>query len=414
LPLLPNPKNNSLDPEVRDSYKRKMQPLGESCFDEPDCQRALVDEEREPTSYGSCKRIRVLPKAITCTEPRDKEMDARNNAQNRFKDWIEDAFGDVPYAHEATLSTRVGGEAFECFEVPAEGTCFIRHAKIHRSLLGWIESCSVAIKDQDTGFVSPWQLKGHARVALKVFDLSRVYGNQARENAMQELRLHARMTGHSNISPLLHSFRTRTCVVAVFPMYSGDLFEYLSSLNRPLTETQLRCFMRDAAQALNACHSQGVAHRDVSLENFCLDSSGGAVLIDFGMACEVDLNDGSMRHVGQVGKAKYMAPELHGRGDSLDGPRCDVFSLGVMFLLLLLQVEPWDSTCASDARFRVMVIHGELESALRAWGFEEDRVSASALDLLKGMLAYRPEDRFTMGQVLEHSWMTGVGVPSAG
>lgn len=104
----------------------------------------------------------------------------------------------------------------------------------------------------------------------------------------------------------------------------------LPLLNRMplLTETTLQPIFADMISGIAACHSAGIAHRDVKCDNFlAVLCSGGAVvkLCDFGGCASTVLGD-AMTLVGVCGAPPCMAPEmLHGERYSA---KVDVWALG--------------------------------------------------------------------------------------
>lgn len=120
------------------------------------------------------------------------------------------------------------------------------------------------------------------------------------------------------------------------------VMEYLDG--RPLNELIRRSLpsTRDTiewgiqvANALEHAHGHGIIHRDLKSSNVVIDSSGRAIVLDFGLARRLPDASGlisrdiSVREQGAlVGTLSHMAPEvLH--GDRAD-ERSDVWALGVM------------------------------------------------------------------------------------
>jgi hypothetical protein len=343
------------------------------------------------------------------TPPKQQTVD-------EFSEWVEHTFAYAAPIEERYLQqTNTDGKGFRCLMDSNSQLCFVKHGKIFRSILGWIESCSVARRDSN-GRVEPFAFHGLERVAIKVFDLKKVYRSISQENCARELMIHSRITelGHDNILPLLQCYRTSNKIFAVFPYYEGgDLFEQLASLetrNVRLSESDARQIFRGAIDAVACCHQNGYAHRDISLENLLFPTNGtkGPILIDFGVSCAIDLSDGMVNHVGPVGKAKYMAPELFSKVASLpryDPRKCDVFSLGVSLLILITRMEPWESTSTADVRFQQMVVHKQLNMILRIWGII---LSDPLMDLIMSMLNVNPVERLNVQQVRDHPWMRNI------
>ena len=103
--------------------------------------------------------------------------------------------------------------------------------------------------------------------------------------------------------------------------------------------------VRDIAKALHYAGSKGYVHRDIKPENIMFHTADGrAVLTDFGIARTADI-DVAMTQTGMaIGTPHYMSPE-QAKGKSVD-VRSDLYSLGVVFYLLLTDKVPFDGESA--------------------------------------------------------------------
>ncbi|MBV9124020.1 MAG: serine/threonine protein kinase, partial [Planctomycetes bacterium] len=97
----------------------------------------------------------------------------------------------------------------------------------------------------------------------------------------------------------------------------------------PVHWERLRHVLKQLAEAVLALHQAGKLHRDIKPNNVLITKTGRAVLLDFGLAVELDqggLHESTEQHV--LGTVGYMAPE-QAAGAPL-GPACDWYAVGAM------------------------------------------------------------------------------------
>jgi serine/threonine protein kinase/formylglycine-generating enzyme required for sulfatase activity len=98
------------------------------------------------------------------------------------------------------------------------------------------------------------------------------------------------------------------------------------------------------ARALHAAHERGIVHRDVKPGNIMVSDAGDPVLLDFGLAQDLDAETLTLTGTGdQLGTPAYMSPEQVSSQGGRPDRRTDVYSLGVSLFECLALARPFDA-----------------------------------------------------------------------
>jgi serine/threonine protein kinase len=191
---------------------------------------------------------------------------------------------------------------------------------------------------------------GPRRVALKVLHASLVGTGKERAQFLTEAQ---------RLQQIMHPSVVKVLAVGQLP----DGRPYLA-MERLEGETLASVIARGAlapAQALemfgelcaavHALHEQGLVHRDLKPENVFVVAARHAVLLDFGIAKDLDAPASTTTQEGNVrGTPAYMAPErFFGQAA---GIATDVYELALVLYTMLAGRLPWDNVADPEARLQ--------------------------------------------------------------
>jgi len=241
-------------------------------------------------------------------------------------------------------------------------------------------------------FGATYAVRGDDSVAVKVLNHKATKPEMVK--IVRECACLERLDHPSVISVLAHGrVGTALYCIVMERCAGGELFDLVSSLPLPPEHTARRIFC-ELLDAVGHCHSRGIAHRDIKLENVLLTESGAVKLIDFGLAHQYDPAhaggwDRSTLLTEVVGSQNYAAPEVSA-GCGYDGFRADMWSSGVVLYTLLAGTFPYHE-CIAPVEVDV------------------EGLPAEAVGLVKALLEADPARRPTAGVARRHGWCTGAG-----
>ncbi|MEZ4404009.1 MAG: protein kinase [Kofleriaceae bacterium] len=172
-----------------------------------------------------------------------------------------------------------------------------------------------------------------------------------------------------------------------------------------------------AVDAIAYAHAKRIVHRDLKPANVLVGDFGEIVVIDWGLAKDLDddaadslpglrterarpptatagtSDDGGLTLAGAVmGTPAYMPPE-QARGEAVD-ERADVFSLGAMLYHLVAGAPPYAATTATD------VIAAAIEGKVTALAVRVPEAPTDLTAIITRAMAHESGDRYPSAQAL--------------
>ena len=180
------------------------------------------------------------------------------------------------------------------------------------------------------------------RVAIKRIRPGPEVTPVSRERFRREARLAARLS-HSAIVQVYDILEEEGSEYIVMEYVEGATLR--DQVRRgPMDVRAALELARELAAGLDTAHRQGILHRDLKTENVLIPTSGGAKILDFGIAKRLldSEEEGSLTAESSIlGTCRAMSPE-QARGEPLDSST-DLFSLGVLLYETLTGTSPFEA-----------------------------------------------------------------------
>lgn len=176
----------------------------------------------------------------------------------------------------------------------------------------------------------------------------------------------------------------------------GNLLSLVMNNSNGLDDVYTKIIFKQMVSSLSYMQSLGFAHGDVRLENFLMSNNGLIKLIDFEYSKPA--NDLCTIYEGSN---YYMAPEILRESEYMPG-KSDVFSLGCVLFSLYFGHPGFNTASLKDNLYSNLINKPEIY-----WRKVEARkeVPYDLKFLLENMLAYEPNDRLSMEEILRSCWM---------
>jgi len=198
---------------------------------------------------------------------------------------------------------------------------------------------------------------------------------------------------HKNIIQAIDILETEDAIKIVMPYCEdGDLFELINSCE-DFSEAEIRSMFKKIVDGIEYCHSTGLCHRDLKLENIFLCNNKTDLMIgDWGFCAEYSettlLTD-------SCGSLPFAAPEII-KGEPYKGPEVDIWSLGVVLFCMITANYPFDDL-SDDEEI--------IKSKINAGKYPKPNCSKSCKRLLRKMLEPDRHKRITLPEIISSTWM---------
>ena len=259
-------------------------------------------------------------------------------------------------------------------------------------------------------------------VALKRVSLKRLE-DEIPNTVLREIKALQAIEENENVVKLLDVFAQGTGFVMVFEYMLSDLAEVIRNSDQPITEAQVKSYMKMLLHGVAFCHANSIMHRDLKPANSLISSTGHLKICDFGLARVFDKYQPNRLYTAQVATRWYRAPELLYCASKYD-EGVDLWAVGCIFGELLNK----SPLFAGDTDIE------QLSLVIRALGTPNEKIWPSltelpdynkiefpnyepipfeeltpdackeSVDLLKRFLVYRSDHRIRAKEALLHPY----------
>eukprot|EP00210_Caulerpa_lentillifera_P005802 g5548.t1 len=211
-------------------------------------------------------------------------------------------------------------------------------------------------------------------------------------------------------------------VYMVFDFMDHDLTGYFEQMKFRMPLPQVKFFVLQLLRGLNACHRNGILHRDLKLSNLLISRHGDLKIADFGLARPYQQFPDS-KMTNRVITLWYRPPELL-LGTDKYGIGVDMWSVGCILAELLVgkalfpgkdEIDQLDKIftmtgapnertmpgCSKLSGFSRIPTEKYSTPKLRDW-FERHQIDTRARDLLQKLLDLDPKKRPSTDDALIH------------
>ena len=203
---------------------------------------------------------------------------------------------------------------------------------------------------------------------------------------------------HPNVVNLYDVIETvDICYIITEYIPGGDLHSFLEKKDYKLQESKVAFFIQQVCVALYYLNSYGIIHRDIKPEHVLIGESVDepkAKLIDFGFAAFIFENEYKKDIYGTIG---YISPEV--LAGSLYDKSCDIWSIGIVFYLMMVSCLPFDDD-HSEEEIKRMILNEQVPFPEQLW----KKKSVEGGFFAENVLRKDPKQRLKLDNLLALPW----------
>ena len=219
---------------------------------------------------------------------------------------------------------------------------------------------------------------------------------EEKKTIMKEILI-LKKTDHPHIVKIYEFFEDDRFMYIIMELITGgELFDRIQEV-RHFNERTAAKILYDLLKGVNYLHKQNIVHRDLKPENILFTEKKVLKIVDFGTSRIFDKNK-VMRQTH--GTPYYIAPEVIKHNYDY---KCDIWSCGVIFYILLSGFPPFNGE--GDEEIMECVSRGKYSFKHK----EFENISKEAKDLIDKMLTYKPKNRATAEECLNHPFFKILG-----
>ncbi|CAI0397523.1 unnamed protein product [Linum tenue] len=228
-------------------------------------------------------------------------------------------------------------------------------------------------------------------VAIKILDKGRLLKYKMIAQIKREIST-MKQIRHPNVIRMHEVMVSKERIYIVMEFVAGgELFDKVA--RGRLKEAAARRYFQQLINAVDYCHTRGVYHRDLKLENLLLDGSRVLKVADFGLsALPQQLRGDGLLHT-MCGTPTYIAPEVISR-KGYDGAKADVWSCGVILFVLMAGYMPFHDS-------NILAMYRKICKADYSC---PPCFSTSGKELIKRILDPDPATRISIAEIIENEW----------